>query len=1371
MQQKYTIIFFLLGLYGTAQSNRLHFQNIHVNGRDFKLKTNIVFEDSFGYFWLGTNNGLYRYDGHNLKEYQYDVFNENSLPNNSINSIVEDDYQNLWIGTESYLVHFERKKNSFSRFYKNTTAQILGKSKDGAIWAHLWRIGLVRIPPNGKIDSLKFQTKFNYKTSNTLLRGSTRINDLFEDSFGRLWFGTSKGILTLDKNGILGTTDFHREALLIKPYDDNSFLVATNENIYVLAYRKENRDLEVLEGHRNKIQNTNIGFKPNDVTKDPKGTELWIATNKGLIKGVKNNNRYDFELFKAGSGYGSLMSNQLNSVVLDKFGNLWIGSAKGVNKHWERTSIFEYYPITVDNTVINTIFLDRTGKVWTGTSKGEIRGGLEKQDISVKKISTVNEVRVLKYDYNREEIYVGVNNVLQKSQGFHDNGPTVFKTIKAYERTVKDLLPINNNELWIGLWSGGIDIINEVTPISTFKQGLIKKLRHHNVSTLHLSQNGMLWIGTRGQGVYKIDLNNETFQHFLPSLSNGLTSDAVLCFLETQGKLYIGTRGGGINMYDPKNDKFYSFGKAQGILSTTIAGMRADSDGNIWASTQNGLTRFDIDTKKFVNFGTEDGLQENQFIFNSSTVLPNGTILFGFSNGIYKVKSTGYKKNNLLAKTLITNFEVLGSTKKINNTSITTKPKYETIVPDQDIILPHDNNNIWVEFTSLDLTAPNKNEFAYMLEGVNDYWIHTSASNHNANFNDLQPGSYTFKVKSTNSDGVWNDDPATLSFKINPPFWKSNTAILFYWISGILGLIAGITLMRRWYRMKKNLVAETISRQKDNEHNRMKMVFFTDISHELRTPLTLIQGTVEKVINRGQFQLLPQTAKRIHNNALRMGRLINQIMDIRKFDVGAFKIKVSKNDIVEETLNLKNAFNDFAEIYEIDYNFNCDEKKITAYYDSQILEKILFNLLSNAFKYTSGKGKVDIFLKSVQLNQARAANKDLRPGNYIKCTVRDNGVGISKENLAYIFDRYYQSTKLPKNQVPGTGIGMELVHKLIQVHHGNISVESEENVYTQFTFLLPIQKKHYKEDEFLSEKATKEPSIITKSEYQVFEEVTSEGLHKVESSLKSKILLVEDNHELRKMMKEELSEEFFVIEASNGQEGYRKAKEEQPKLIISDILMPIEDGVFLLRNLKNNKETAHIPVFMLTAKDSHEVKMECLKIGASDYIEKPFSPEFVKWKVKNMLGSRKDLKDKYSKVISVNTSEVDLESNDEKLIKKLIQIVEKSLEDNSLSVEFLASEVGMSRANLYRKLQSIINDTPVNFIKQIRLKRACHLLQKNQMYISEVAYMTGFSNHKYFSKCFSREYGMSPTEYAKQFEKKNKDRFRSDLVEMIGKMN
>ncbi|TNJ46007.1 response regulator [Tamlana fucoidanivorans] len=1336
-----------------SQSRIEKFNKLEVDGLPFNQNVNVLFEDSVGYLWIGTKNGLFRYDGNDLLQFKHDVFDSNSIPNNSINSIIEDKNKNLWLGSESFLIFFNRKENKFKGFYKNVTSVVLQKDKDGNIWSNARNTGLILIEPIENSEKINLDSHFNYLNPN-IAKFNRRINAFFQDNFNRNWLGTSKGIYVLDAKKNYIKTNFDKPVVSIKAFNNNNqFLVLTNKHVYVLGYNKSDYKLEILEeylGILNLEQNTTF----NTFAIDQNNYDIWIGSTHGLIKGTRNNNSYIFSFSK---NQDFLLNDRINSLTFDQYNNLWIGTLNGIYKHLGRTSIFDYIDVNSDKNIINSetnsIITYNDNTLLIGMDHGLFKYNIHNNSASRIKLP-INNISRLDLNYDKSKLLIATDTILYESENFDPNKTTLEITqVDSYNHDITDIADINKNETWVGIWGNGIKILNNDTEISNFKNSVVKILDKSHTSALKLSSKNILWIGTRGQGLFKIDFNNETYEQYLPKKNGGLTSNAILSIYEDHSQnIWIGTRGGGLNKYIETTNSFINFEKLnKDIGNTVIASIQEDNTGNLWMSTEQKLIRFDLSSEKFNFFGTEDGIDVSKFMFNSSTSTNNNVeLFFGSNNGFYKVNTALFTQQKIIPSTVITNFNTLGPSK--NNSANNKENTINSINVNSDtaIRLPYNQNNIVVNFSSLDLTSPKKNQYAYKLEGLNDFWIYTNASNRNANYNDLPPGTYTFKVKSSNSDGIWNETPTTFTFQINPPAWRSKWAYFAYCL--LFSILAYISylLIKRWYKLKKNLVKETISREKDNEHNRMKMIFFTDISHELRTPLTLILGTIEKIVKDRKFNLSPLTAQRIYNNSLRMNRLINQIMDIRKFDVGEFKIKVSKNNIIYDIKKIKNAFNDFAKMYQIKYEFVSSKKTLDAWYDVEIIEKILFNLLSNAFKYTPQNGHISISIDSVSSSSINIPRVTLKNGTYITCAVRDSGVGIAKKDLEFIFDRYYQSTKLPTNQVPGTGIGMELVQKLIERHHGAITVKSEENVYTEFTFFIPIEKSHYKKKEIRHKEDTFTKSIIENSEFAFIEEISAINTINTVKKSKPSILLVEDNVEVRSMLKEELEDSFYILEASNGKEGYNTIIKEKPQLIISDILMPIEDGISMLKKIKSDSDLSNIPILMLTAKGAEETKIECLSLGADDYIEKPFSLEFVKWKIKNTLSTRKELKEKYSKVITAEPSNINVDSNDEKFIKKIVKIIEDSMDDNLLSVEYLASEVGMSRANLYRKVQAILNDTPVNFIKTIRLKRAAQLLKKNNMYISEIAYMTGFNNQRYFGKCFNKQYGMSPTEYIKK---------------------
>lgn len=1345
-----------------SQNGDVFFHELNIGGVPFDTKTNVIHTDSFGFLWIGTDNGLYRYDGNALLEFQYDVFDERSIPNNSVGGIIEDHNQNLWIATESYLVLYERERNIFHRYYKDNAPTLLGKSGNGEIWVNLKNDGLLRIRPNKEVDRTIFHADFDYGKEFWSLKYPFWIGTFLEDAFGRRWISSPQGIYEVNGTGHVIPTNFRMNTRILKDVGNNTFLAATDEGIFVIGYNKADRQLEILESYRHFLRGKDgTPEAPTSIALGSEAGSFWVGTTGGLFRADRKNNRYRFTHFGSDrKKKGALSNNQITSTTVDRFGNLWVGNLKGVNQLIGRNSIFEYgaieHPGYAGNAFVRSL-LPRKKFLWMGLNQNGLYRYDLKTGMAVNVFPTSRSINFISPDFENREILINAGDALLRSRDLrHDPSRIRFDTLKQYKKPVQDAFYLNGNELWVGLWTGGVDILNPTNGLTDFKKRVVQRMGNNNTSVLLRDSRENVWVGTRGTGLFRVDLLKEEIHQFLPSRPDGLTSNAILCLLEDEQRefLWIGTRGGGLHKYDYGTKKFTPYGKERGLLSSTVAAIEQDEEGNLWLSTRNGLARFDVTEERFTTFGREDGIAENYFSFNASTVKrAGGNIYFGCRDGFYEVRTGNFRQSAQEPKTVITSFAVLGESMK----DAAKRQDQNLLFKGSDVrssfILPYEDNHIAFEFSSLDLTAPAKNEYAYMLEGINDYWIYTKGADQTTNYNDLPPGDYVFKVKGTNSDGVWNEDFASLAFRIERPLWFSNWAIAIYVLLGLLVLLASYLLIRRWYLLKKNLLAETVSRQKDNELHRMKMVFFTDISHELRTPLTLIRGTLEKVSHKDNYGISPRSARRLQDNVMRMGTLINQIMDLRRHDVEGFRLKVAEKDLSENIKNIRNAFIDYAKTKNVKLSLKSDSGNIYGWYDPEILEKVLFNLLSNALKFTPEKGGIEIRLQKVCPTGRSPLHTDrmTRFGEHVLCSVEDSGIGIPKDELPFIFDRYYQSTRMATRRIPGTGVGMELVHKLIEKHKGAIAVESEEGKFTKFTFLLPTEKRHYKFSE-ITEGNDSQPGIekimdLPESIDIPFPDSSDSANEKAEG--KNKILLVEDNVELRTMVKEELMEEGYIIEAENGNRGYEQAVKEKPELIISDILMPVENGISMLKRLKDNPETSHIPVFMLTAKDAHEIKIECLGLGADDFIEKPFSLEFIKWKVRNHLALRQRLRNKYRKVITAEPSDVAVLSNDEKFIGKLVGVIEEKMADKAMGVEFLASEVGMSRANLYRRLRAVANESPVNFIKKIRLKRAAQLLKTDSLYVSEIAYMTGFNSQKYFSKCFRKAYGMSPTDFAK----------------------
>lgn len=1332
-----------------AQIPSTPFFDLEVQGIPFYKKVNRLFEDSKGLLWIGTNAGLYRYDGTQLKAYQYDVFDDESIPNNTIRQIEEDKDGDLWITTESYLVLYRRKQDRFIPFFKNHNSGFLHVNEDGTLLLNQYRRALIEITPHEQTDSILFDTIYSVDLDDRFLEfGNCKA--AYEDEFGRRWVGTTSGIFFINEQNKVIPTKINFPVSHILKGKDQVLWIGSENNLFEIQYSKYHNDFEILARHE-----LNCGGKdrPESITALVQGRDrtIWVGTDKCLFRGTLVYGSYQFK-----NSFNSTQSinNRITALTIDHYQNLWVGTVKGVSKWISKAAIFHFETLgvlgdNVESNVVNTIYRDDKANLWIGTNDS----GIFRYNQSTKEVVKVaipeNLISVIRPHMDPDKLLVGTQTAIYELSELNSRSIGV-KKLAEYERNVMDILPVSSDEIWVGLWGIGVRILGGKRELPEYKKAVIEQVHDNHVSVLHKDGYNNIWIGTRGNGLHLIDQEAETYKVFTPSQKEGITANAFLSIWEDfESNIWLGTRGGGLISYDQQKRTFQAFTAKDGLPSNTIATVMGDHKHNLWLSSRDGLAIYTPADGTFTTFGSEYGINTEDFSFKSGAQSSDQRQLyFGTIGGYYHIDAERYKKNLVPPKTIITSFRSYGQLKDSSLYQLDLSHLQNQM---EDLVLPYQQNNLTIGFSSNDLTAPVKNKYAYKLVGVNDYWIFPSSSARDAVYFDLAPGTYVFQVKSSNSDGVWAEEPTTLTVTIKPPFWKSPWAyvlyaIFFLWLAWIL-----LVLYRRWYRLKRHLLKEKISREKDNQHHQMRMVFFTDISHELRTPLTLILSYIEDIISNRKDRIDRKVAFRVYNNALKMKQLINQFMDIRKHNEKQFQLKVKVCDANRLVKSIEVPFMDFAQIHDLELKYLAPEQEIKGYLDYFIVEKVVSNLLINAFKYTAEGGQINLTVKERMIRERTTDDFQLEVGRYLEIQIRDNGIGIAPEDLEHIFDRYYQAKELSSGQFGGTGIGMELVYKLVCLHHGGIWVSSEKEVFTEFTVCLPLERKHYKEEEII---------LTQNEELSPFNPIDSPStiiplppedipIH-TSDKRKRKVLIVDDNPDLREMMHEFLQEEYQVIEAQNGQDGIALALHEKPNLIISDILMPVEDGITLLKKLKQSPGVNHIPIFMLTAKTDDVTKERCIKQGAQDFLEKPFSMEFLKWKIMNTLKFQDSLKKAYSKTITAEPTNRPVESTDERMMRELIGIVEEHLHSHKLNVEFLASEVGMSRANLYRKLQKVANQTPVNFIKQIRLKRAKQILETDKFYISEVAYMCGFNSVKYFRRCFQKEYGLTPSQYVQK---------------------
>jgi signal transduction histidine kinase/DNA-binding response OmpR family regulator len=831
-----------------------------------------------------------------------------------------------------------------------------------------------------------------------------------------------------------------------------------------------------------------------------------------------------------------------------------------------------------------------------------------------------------------------------------------------------------------------------------------------------------IWFPTNYKGVYE----------FLPEKKEFIKPvDVNLGILkiyeDKQGKFWLGTFANGLVLMDKEKGIIKSYTMKDGLPSNQVRDMIEDDEGNLWLLTPNGVSRFDPEKESFKNFGIEDGLKDKQY--NSIHKSQNGEIFLGSSNGLVSFFPSQTKDNEIPPKVVITNISLFNR----SDDSL----KFDKAISDiNEIELSYDKNDLYFEFVALHYVKPEQNLYSVMLENFDENWT-KPVTIKSATYTNLDPGKYVFRVKAANSDGIWNELGASIKIIILPPWWATTWAYILYTIL-ILSLIYFTwKLQLKRVRNKHELEMSRFETQKLHEVDEIKSRFFTNISHEFRTPLTLILGSVKQAINKIKDEKTKDDLSIAHKNASKLLGLVNQLLDISKLESGNMKLRTHPLNFTALLKALTLSFASYAERKRITLKFNSSEDEIIVYADKDKIEKIFTNILSNAFKFTPEGGKIEVSL----------SKKD----KYLNAIISDTGIGIPKEKIAKIFDRFYQVDGSHTREREGTGIGLALTKELVELHKGKIEVESEESKGTMITVSIPLGKEHLQQEEISEEK---------ESEY--YEHREDIGIPDLEQEKERKpkldvefladeslplLLIVEDNAEVRKYIKDNLMSEFRTIEAVDGEDGWNKSIEQMPDLIISDVMMPKMDGFKLCKKLKTDERTSHIPIILLTAKAAREDKLEGYELGADEYLMKPFEPEELKARIKNLLDQRKRLQEHFKNEGIVELNHNKISSIDKKFLRKALDLVHQNISDATFNVEAFGEKIGMSRSVLHKKLVSLAGEPPVEFIRRIRLNYAQELIVKKFGNLSEIALEAGFNNPAYFSECFKKQFGITPSHY------------------------
>ncbi|TKG93742.1 hybrid sensor histidine kinase/response regulator [Puteibacter caeruleilacunae] len=1349
--------------------------------------TSIV-QGSDGFMWIGSPDGLFRYDGYNFEIMQHELGNENSLINNEVNSVHETPDGLLWIVTRIGLSIYDPELQRFHNqvgFPFNVISfvapvgpkrYILG-THDG-IYASKFIEGTDSL----EIHELTIQG-----------RGFAQGSDFnfIEKHDGKIYLGASSSLLEFDIDSLTLESFSNIQPKLYPDVStatlsqsvsvpDYGLVISTIQGLFV---KHDNERPKPLVFPEYPILNK---IKVRSLHVDKSGF-LWVGTfNIGLLRIDLKNKQLKVYQHEDNNNM-TLGSNHVNALCEDHSGVLWIGTSRGgLNKlnleHKPFTHIFHdpWNKESLASNLIDGIYEDQDGHVWIGTfDEGLNMIEFNEDGRKIHKLKDqLKADRVFSIVQDKDgRIYCGSDK--DGLIAFEwDNGiknlqkiPLTDESGNSYGNISKILID-QEGIFWMGMNMRREGLIRYNPKDADQNVKVFKGKTDFNLGTIdrivdicedHL---GDLWVGTQNDGVFRVRLDQSRMPGrikqyvYRPNWKNSITGNRAFAIHEgSDGNIWIGLFGGGLNKITPPDNKrklsIQHFNHKVGLADDAVYGILEDDNENLWISTNNGISKFNISTQTFTNYDMEDGLQENNFRKYAFHRGGSGKFYFGGINGITVFDPNEIQDNSKEALTRITRLKIFNTELKVGETNKGLPEIDRDISKIDKLVLDYSNNTFTIDFVGLHYASPEKNKYKYKLEGYNEEWVFVESDRRFASFANLRPGDYKFLVTAANSDGTWSSNPATIELEILPPWWQTWWAYLMYGLIVFFGLLLfrNIIVFKQEYISRLNI--ERLEKEKIKELNQAKLRFFTNISHEFKTPLALILGPLGEICD-DEERLSLRIRKNlglIRTNADRMLRLIDQLVDFRKMESGHLSLKYNSIDIISYITHIAKSFREAASKKNITLSISSATDQLNLLLDQDKVEKILYNVLSNALKFTPEHGLITVSMR-VKTRKVKELGDEIaywsvqnNMEEFFEIRISDTGKGIPQNDLNNIFDRYYGKENVDKSDISdaSSGIGLALVKGLVQLHQGELGVYSSEG-NTCFIIRFPMNSAQAFDLQSQEIKVEVLPDI---DEVAVEEQIVN--VEDSEDKSKPLILVVDDHQEMREFVKQTLEKNYRVMIAENGKDAYDQVMQMIPDLIISDVMMPEVDGLEFCKLIKSNEITNHIPVILLTAKTSIDHRIEGLEVGADSYIPKPFNVQHLKVRISKLLELRKALRDKYRNNFQLlEKDESGLKEADLKFVKNVETIIDKYLMDESFSVELLGNEIGFSRMQLYRKLKSITDLSPNEFIRNYRLKKAAELLQKGEMNVSEVLYEIGFTNKSYFTKCFKEIYGMTPTEYMKR---------------------
>ncbi len=1352
------LCFFLLLNLGFAQKPPFRFKHFATEHGLSASITTCIKKDRHGYMWFGTYDGLNKFDGYEFQVYRNKRNDTGSISSNAVLSIFEDRSERLWIGTQTGLDLYDRNTDSFTHFRDHSgvtltvvdieetaggdilflatdqifTARLSDSTcvlykpeklvpylrqfsglrrllldREGLLWIIMEANGLVRFDP--RTARIK-----HYTAAQQSERGLTsdRIIDVVEDRAGDFWVATKDGLFLFDKKAERFT---EAKNILQKGR------MLSNDNCY------------------------SIFVDPED--------NIWIGTSQGGLNLLPHRREGFQHIVHDPQDAFGLNNNSIQSIFVDEQKNLWVGTLKGINFAQNESQTFDTFrhepgrPHTLSDNAVAAFCETKQGDLWIATDGG----GLNYFDRKSARFSAHrfnprashslrSDAILAVYEDAKGNVWAG---------GFLAGLSVLQKGRRSFTHVLHSkngAIPINNDDvryiyedragdIWVATNGDGVFQFIKGDP-TRYKQYVsnLQDIEHALRSNYSLvvfeDSEGILWIGTY-KGLSRFDRKRNLWRNYSADGpdSSGLSNNWIYTICEdAQRRLWIGTAKG-LNRLEHETQTFSSFGAQEGLPGEIINGIVEDRQSYLWISTNNGLAKFNPKDSSVVVYNVHDGLQGDEYFHGACAKLSTDEILFGGTNGFSMFRPERVRTTVKYPVVTLTKLRILDQMAEGGDTPA---PFQSVIAAASELTLTHKQAQIFtLSYSALEYSSPEKIHYRYLLEGYQDNWI-DAGPNRSATFMKLNPGQYTFRVTASNSEGMWSEKSAALRLEILPPWWRTSLAYLAYGVCAILLFVGYHRYSLKLLRLRMDLQAQTFEMEKAHELEALKSRFFTNISHEFRTPLTLILVPLVDLLKRGRDKNWPQMLEQFHlmkRSAERLLRLVNQVIDFNKIESGKLQLDKKEIDVVKFAKEIVETFTPMAADKHITLEFGSNRMNCYALVDPDKIDMVIFNLLSNAFKFTPEHGEISVTVKQLV-------------DSHVEICVKDSGAGVPSEHLEHIFDRFYHVNHPASQARPGAGIGLSLSKELVELHRGAISVQNENGKGARFLVRLPLGEIPIHDHH--------EPATLQFDEENDLEVGGNGADSDPHDSVLPLILIVEDDGDLRDYLRGELEGGYRVLTAANGQGALKLALETLPDLILSDIMMFEMDGLELCKRVKTNPLTCHIPIILLTARSSETHQLKGLETGADDYLPKPFNLEILKTRIHNVLESRRILKERFSREVRVMPKDIVITNLDEQFLERAISIAEAHLSDQSFDVQAFSRHMGLSRAQLFRKLKALTAETPAEFIQTIRLKRAAQLLSESQMNITEICFEVGFNYPSHFAKLFHSKFGLQPKEYRRQ---------------------